>query len=143
MLVGDVKDSYVDSLNRLLANIEVLTAILQEYHFPVIVIYFLQFPLWFPIKLLNLMKQELTYWILTFVLCAIGLVFVGCAVALFHIILKGTIAYHQQHPDDDAASEGASSAQQEGGSCTSFDGGLRDDDDFQRKYNNESDDTWE
>ena len=146
MLVGDVKDSYVDTLNRFLVNLEVLSEVLQDYHFPLVVTQVLMVPLWLPIKLLNLMKGELTWWILCFILCAIGLVFVGCAVALFHIVLKGTIAYRQQHPDEDAASEGASSAQHEGGTCTSFDGGLRDDDDlFQRKYNNneEFDDTWE
>ena len=109
LLVGDVKDSYVDSLNRYLANLEVLAAVCKEYHFPFMIVELLRLPLWFPIKLLNLMKYELTWWIVTFVLCAIGLVFVGCALALINLILKGTIAYRQQHGDDDE-SDGASSA---------------------------------
>ena len=62
LLVGDVKDSYVDSLNRYLANLEVLGAVFKEYHFPFMVVELLRLALWFPIKLLNLMKYELTWW---------------------------------------------------------------------------------
>ena len=93
LLVGDVKDSYVDYLNRYLANLEVLVAVFKEYHFPVMVAELFRFAIWFPVSLLNLMKYEMTWWIVTFILCSIGLVFVGCALALINLILKGTIAY--------------------------------------------------
>ena len=112
----------------------------QEYHFPVLLAELLRLPLWFAINLLNLFKQELTWWIVTFICCAIGLVFVGCAVALFLIALKGTIAYRHQHGAD-GEGDGASSAQHEGGSCgfASTDG--RDDDDlFRRKYDSSDSD---
>lgn len=131
----------MDSLNRFLTNLEVLAAASREYHFPVLLAELLRLPLWFSINLLNLFKQELTWWIVTFICCAIGLVFVGCAVALFLIALKGTIAYRHQHGaggDDDG---GASSAQHEGGSCGFSSASSRDDDDvFRRKYDSSDSD---
>ena len=130
MLVGDVKDSYIDYLNRYLANLEVLVAVLKEYHCPIMVAEPLRIALWFPISLLNLLKFELTWWVMTVLMCSVGLVFVGSALAVVNLALKGTIAYRQQHGDDDSDGE---QSEHEGGSAFD-DTSFRDDDDlFKRK----------
>ena len=56
---------------------------------------------------------------MTFILMAIGFAFVGCAVAIFLVVLKGTIAYRAQHPkdDDDDDVPNTAGGQPEGGSA--------------------------
>ena len=49
LFVGDSRDSYIDWLNKYLANLEVLTTVCQEYHLPAMISEILRLGLWFPI----------------------------------------------------------------------------------------------
>lgn len=67
--------------------------LVEEFNFPPVIFYLVYLPLLATILFLNKLKEQMTWWITTFVIVSIVLVFIGCLLTLLLISFKGTSLY--------------------------------------------------
>lgn len=99
-LVGGQKDKLIDRFNIFLINLSNLDDILSEMLFPQYITKTLYLPILFLVGLLNLIKQDVIIWIATFIISAMGMAFIGCVIAIFFVMIKGSIQYRARHGTD-------------------------------------------